>query len=245
MRSSSWKAMMLIVAVAAAAACGEAPIGQPCTFSWPRDADGNINCNDYPTCAPLQDTSKPLGVNNDACPQDCIQLPSLQCENLICVATQIPGNVSNMNGQCSEEITGSAECPDAPMGCTGYCSKECLSDASCPKGYSCVHMAPFGTNLNCEDEKDWDTSCTTSASCVKAGESPPDNPSIVCPTSDPDDPNRAFSVCDQGAYQQCCTCLCYRYCPLLEKKFCRRDTWDDTLFPNAKTNRGDCQQQQE
>ncbi|RLB56895.1 MAG: hypothetical protein DRI34_08470 [Deltaproteobacteria bacterium] len=231
--------VMLLVAVLVA--CGEAPIGQPCTFSWPRDDQGAIDCQAYPTCAPLQDTSSsPPTVNNAACPTDCIQLPSLQCENLICVATQIPGDVTHMNGSCSTDLAGGTECTDAPVGCLGYCSKECLSDASCPKGYSCSHMAPFGTNLNCENEADWGTSCTTTSACVEAGASPTGNPEDKCPSSVAGDPNYDYSVCEQGNFARCCACICYRYCPLLSKKFCRKTSWDDSLFPDAETTNSDC-----
>jgi len=223
------------------AGCGEVPIGQPCTFSWPRDAEGTTDCSDYPACAPLQDTSGAVSVNDNACPIDCIQMPSLQCENLICVATQIEGEHKHMNGQCTEDLTAGTECSgDAELGCMGYCTKECLSDASCPKGYSCSPMAPFGSTLNCELEKDWGESCT--ATCTKAGDTPDAHPDLdpPCPSSVEGDANYDYGLCDDSRYSSCCACICYRFCPLLTKKFCRKNSWDEDMFPDAITERDDC-----
>lgn len=223
----------LFVAGAAVAGCGEVAIGQPCIFSWPRDQNGT-DCQSYPTCAPLQDTSSGTTLNNNACPIDCIQLPSLQCTNLICVATQIEGNNTNINGECSADLAKeSVDCPNAALGCKGYCTKECLSDASCPKGYHCSPMAPFGSTLQCDDESKWGTECT--GSCTEAGATAPSG--VTCPSSTGD---ADYSNCDNPDYAGCCACICYRYCPLLSKKFCRKASWDKGLFPNATTNASSC-----
>ncbi|HUT99882.1 MAG TPA: hypothetical protein VM425_00420 [Myxococcota bacterium] len=224
-----------IAAGVALAGCGEVAIGQPCTFSWPKDSSGDTNCQDYPTCAPLMEIGSgtpTLSNINMACPIDCIQLPSLQCTNLICVATQIEGNHQNMNGQCSEELAKGTDCNDAPVGCMGYCTKECMSDASCPKGYSCSPMAPFGSTLKCDDELKWDTECTSF--CTEVGASPPGHTDVTCPSSDENDTaNYGYGKCDQPGYAGCCACICYRYCPLLSKKFCRWSSWKESLFPDA------------
>lgn len=222
--------LLLIGAVALvwAAGCGEVSIGQPCTFDWPRNSQGEKNCQDYPSCAPLQDTSKaPNSVRNDACPVDCIQMPSLNCENLICVSTQIFGDFQHVNGRCAADLVAGSECEGkgAAFGCMGYCTKECLSDASCPKDYSCSHMAPFGENLHCDDESKWGTECTDG--CADAGTSP--SAGVICPDSGD------YTKCDFEGYSVCCTCMCYRYCPLLQKKFCRKNKWDDTMFPDASS----------
>ena len=219
--------------------CGDKPIGQPCTFSWPRDVDGVEDCESFPTCAPLQLTSGAVTVNNDSCPIDCIQLPSLQCENLICVATQVEGDFVHMNGQCDEELAKSTVgCPNAPLGCMGYCTKACLSDASCPKGYSCSPMAPFGSTLNCSDEAKWQTECT--ATCFENGQDP--GTGVTCPSSDSGDPgyDPAYGVCDQADYGRCCACICYRFCPLINRKFCRKSSWDEGMFPDAITEAAEC-----
>jgi hypothetical protein len=226
------------VVLAVLTGCGDKPIGQPCTFSWPRDTEGVEDCESYPTCAPLQLTSGAVTVNNDSCPIDCIQLPSLQCENLICVATQVEGNSVNMNGHCDTELAKSTVgCPNAPLGCMGYCTKECLSDASCPKGYSCSPMAPFGSTLQCDDEAKWQTDCT--ANCVENGVKP-DGTDVTCPSSVEGDPSYDYGVCDQDDYAKCCSCICYRFCSLLSKKFCRKSSWDDGMFPDATTNASEC-----
>lgn len=222
--------LLTVVVVAAASGCGEVSIGQPCTFGWPRNSQGSIDCSDYPACAPLQDTARmPPRVANDACPIDCIQMPTLQCENLICVSTQIFGDTQHINGRCHTDLKQGTECPDAPMGCQGYCTKECLSDASCPKGYSCSHMAPFGENLRCDDETQWGTECTDT--CQDAGSTP--SADVTCPASGD------YTKCDYRGYSVCCTCMCYRYCPLLQKKFCRKSEWDQTMFPDS-TSSADC-----
>ncbi|MBW1808330.1 MAG: hypothetical protein JRJ87_09065 [Deltaproteobacteria bacterium] len=225
--------------------CGDKPIGQPCTFSWPRNLEGVEDCNAYPTCAPLQLTEGEVTVNpdgtakNDACPIDCIQLPSLQCENLICVATQVEGDSVNMNGQCKEELAkSSVGCPNAPLGCMGYCTKECLSDASCPKGYNCSPMAPFGSTLKCDDEAKWQTDCT--ATCIENGQSPPDTTDVTCPSSVEGDPAYNYGVCDQDEYAKCCTCICYRFCSLLSKKFCRKSSWDEGMFDKGTSEADEC-----
>ena len=42
-----------------------------------------------------------------------------------------------------------------------------------------------------------------------------------------------WSPRDLKKYNKCCACLCYRFCPLLTKKFCRKIEWDQKLFPNG------------
>jgi hypothetical protein len=215
--------------------CGEKPIGQPCNFGWPKRADGTANCDEYPACHPLQDGSGGVTLNNNACPIDCIQMPSLECENLICVATQIEGNSQNVNGVCwtpEPNEPGGGDCPNAPVRCKGYCTKECLTDASCPKEYRCSAMAPFGSTLKCDDEDAWDTECT--AQCTHGG-------TAGCPTSGQ---NADYSVCDLQENAGCCACICYQFCPILTKKFCRKREWDDRekMFGAAITNNVECGQ---
>ena len=221
-----------------AAGCGDPPIGQPCTFSWPKTEDGSSDCSDYPTCHPLQEDAGSVNLNNQACPIDCIQLSSLECENLICVATQIESDSEHMNGRCGEDVE-SAECGSAPFGCMGYCSKECLTDAGCPKGYSCSNMAPFGETLRCDNEEDWASSdlekkCT--ATCYAAGETPPGS-GIPCPGSGPE---ADYSNCNTSSYSRCCACICYQFCPILAKKFCRKNKWDEDMFGDAITENTSC-----
>jgi hypothetical protein len=198
---------------------------------------------------------------NDACPVDCIQLPSLECTNLICVATQAEeasGQQAHevMNGTCSAQVTYS-ECKTepnaAPYGCMGYCTKECLSDASCPKGYRCTPMAPFGQNLRCDDENLWgdgdpvgtgtpDPARACTSSCVLTGGTP-GGTSVTCPSSrELDGATYDYAKCDMADYQSCCSCMCYRYCPLLTKKFCRKVQWDQDMFPDSITRATNCAQ---
>jgi hypothetical protein len=253
----------------ALAACSDEPIGQPCAFSWPLTETSpenvEVDCHQFPTCAPLQNTGQQPqeAPANDNCPVDCIQLPSLECTNLICVATQVEepsGDLPKeqlMNGQCSADLvtSGRATCEEkdqsgtvtysAPYGCEGYCTKECLSDASCPKGYRCAPMAPFGENLRCEDEAEWggdvevpesrDTRCTED--CLPAGADLGEGKK--CPSSIEGDPKYVYdyALCDQKAYNRCCACMCYRFCPLLTKKFCRKIAWDQNLFPAGSVPR--------
>ena len=220
--------------IAVLSGCGDKPIGQPCTFSWPHVDDDTEDCDEYPTCAPLQKTGGAVTVNNEACPIDCIQLPSLQCENLICVATQIEGNSIDMNGHCHVDLAKSTiACPNAPLGCIGYCTKECLSDASCPKGYSCSPMAPFGSTIKCDDEAKWQTDCT--ATCVENGQKP-DGTEGTCPSSGVGN----YGDCDKADYARCCTCICYRFCSIINKKFCRKSSWDISMFPDAETTASEC-----
>ena len=234
--------------------CVDDAIGQPCTFSWPATED-KTDCTDLPRCHPLEALvgSEVPGAEpaRDACPVDCIQLPSLECTNLICVATQVDEGADaymHMNGRCNADVPRT-ECmggsPDtetgqADWGCSGYCTKECLSDASCPKGYRCAPMAPFGDNLGCEVEEDWGENCTES--CTPAGDTP-DGTTVTCPASGGADPD--YALCDYGDYAKCCTCICYRFCPLLTKKFCRKVQWDEGMFPDGVVNENvaqDCQQ---
>jgi hypothetical protein len=223
-------------------ACGDKPIGQPCTFGWPKTADGNsTDCTQWPKCAPLQDDSgQSPNLNNNACPVDCIDMPSLQCENLICVATTPSGadQFSHMNGQCSRDIDESQDCQNiAEFSCGGYCSKECLSDASCPKGYNCGFMAPFGPNLtHCDKEEEWGTLCTDQ--CVTSDETP-SGATQKCPATNI--PNAVdYSLCAQPAYGKCCACICNQFCPLRTKKFCRKTEWDQKMFKDATTNNSSC-----
>jgi hypothetical protein len=212
--------------------CGEKPIGQPCNFGWPKKADGTTNCDKYPACRPLQEDNGGVTLNNNACPIDCIQMPSLECENLICVATQIEGNSQNVNGVCWEPQAGEpvGDCPGAPVRCKGYCTKECLTDASCPKEYKCSAMAPFGSTLKCDDEETWDTECT--ANCIPGGTS-------GCPNSGKD---ADYGICDQKDYAACCACICYQFCPILTKDFCRKRSWDEKMFEDAITKNSECGQ---
>ncbi len=242
----------ITAAMLCGAGCSEEPIGQPCTFNWPVNAEDETICEDYPACAPLQDTGGVIGDEpaNTNCPVDCIQLPSLECTNLICVATQVESSAEVdgatlpreqlMNGQCSADVVRT-ECTadgEAAFGCMGYCTKECLSDASCPKGYRCARMAPFGENLRCDDETLWgdgggDSGLQCTDSCLPTGTDL--GGGDVCPASDAEDPD--YSVCDLKEYRRCCSCLCYRFCPLLTKKFCRKVDWDQKLFPNGYVSR--------
>lgn len=229
-------------------ACSEEPIGQPCTFRWPVDQKVDppvTNCEDFPACAPLQKTSA-VGMGdtpqNDACPVDCIQIPSLECTNLICVATQVDEASDRMNGQCSADMSHD-ECPGAGYGCMGYCTKECLSDASCPKGYRCARMAPFGENLRCDDEALWgdgggDTGLQCTDSCTSTGPIP--DTVLTCPGSVEGEADYNYSLCDDKDYAKCCACMCYRFCPLLTKKFCRKISWDEDVFPLGQSTRQDC-----
>jgi hypothetical protein len=214
------------------AGCGEKPIGQPCNFGWPKDASGSPDCSRYPACHPLQDASlfdAVNPINKGACPIDCIQMPSLECENLICVATQIEGDNDHINGECwKPEGDPDPICPSSNVRCKGYCTKECLTDASCPKAYKCSAMAPFGGTLNCDDESLWATSCT--ASCTKGGQTPP-GATEPCPSSGTD---VNYGVCDQKALAGCCSCICYQFCPILTKKFCRKRKWDQDMFKTAE-----------
>jgi len=222
---------------AAFSGCGDKPIGQPCNFGWPKDSSGNYDCNAYPACHPLQETAGGgIDLNNRACPIDCIQMPSLECENLICVATQIEGDAVHMNGRCGTDVN-SPDCASAPFGCMGYCTKECLTDASCPKDYKCSAMAPFGQTLACTVEAQWGTACT--ASCIPTGQSPAGT-SVSCPNTDPAQGEVSYVDCDIQEYATCCACICYQFCPILTKKFCRKEGWDDGMFPDAITQAGSC-----
>lgn len=217
-------------------ACEEEPIGQPCTFGWPQTNSGPA-CTDYPVCAPLQDKDRPIGQTpaNNACPKDCINV-SQECTNLICVASEVEQGTDPeqyMNGQCSTDVITqnlTPECAtDAKWGCVGYCTKDCVSDASCPKGYRCTSMAPFNQTLNCEDEKLWGTECTSD--CIDAGATVPAT-AAVCKSSVEGDPSFNFyEECNQVDYQTCCNCLCYNWCPLVTRKYCRRLAWDQENFP--------------
>jgi hypothetical protein len=169
---------------------------------------------------------------NDACPIDCIQIPSLECENLICVATQIDGNYQNMNGRCGTDIQ-LAECTSASFGCMGYCTKECLTDAGCPKDYKCSAMAPFETTLQCDIEAEWASNCT--ASCIRGGND--NDHGGTCPDSGV---GTDYGVCSQTDYSKCCACICYQFCPILAKKFCRKARWDESMFGDAVTTATGC-----
>jgi len=257
----------LLIAVAGLGGCADEPIGQPCTFSWPLTGEGedaHPDCTILPACQPLQAAVEMPAAGtppaNDACPVDCIQLPSLQCTNLICVATQAdeggeyPDGVSHkaenvMNGECRADVT-QTDCPSAPYGCMGYCTKECLSDASCPKGYRCSAMAPFGANMRCDNEELWGDGGLTAGSpdptkqctdgCIPTGQ--PVN-GVICPSSRITDGEAYdYAKCESKDYQQCCACMCNQYCPLLTKKFCRKIAWDHDMFPGAVTTNNDCQQ---
>jgi hypothetical protein len=228
--------------------CGEKPIGQPCNFGWPKSTGGTADCSAYPACHPLQNNSGQVSVNDNACPVDCIQMPSLECENLICVATQIEGDYQHMNGICwkpDPNEPGGGDCPDAQVRCKGYCTKECLTDASCPKEYRCSAMAPFGSTLRCDREEEWASSdpakkCTNA--CDSYGETP-DGTSVVCPSSDKNDgDDYNYENCSSPDYSTCCACICYQFCPILTKKFCRKRSWDDKMFEGAITKNTTCGQ---
>ncbi len=268
MRGTPFVASLVLAlnALAGLAGCADEPIGQPCTFSWPDIKDPSDptgqrvikDCASLPVCKPLQ-AGDQMGATplNNACPVDCIQLPSLQCTNLICVATQAEEGAAGeqasdvMNGQCSAAVQ-QGDCPGAQFGCMGYCTKECLSDSSCPKGYRCSQMAPFGENMRCDDETLWGDGGATPGNpdptqqctndCVPTGGTP-QGTSVTCPSSRLGDANYGYESCSQQEYAGCCTCMCDRYCPLLTKKFCRKVQWDDGMFPEAITTRTDCKQQ--
>lgn len=226
--------------------CGEKPIGQPCNFGWPRQKVPNTDppeyeadCSKYPSCHPLQNPQEASLLNGKACPIDCIQMPSLECENLICVTTQIENDAGHINGLCWVPGGGEEkddECPNANIRCQGYCTKECLTDASCPKGYRCSAMAPFGTTIKCgetdEDEVKWSTDCTDS--CLKVDVVPPDA-SEACPKSGP---NENYEICKLKSHAGCCSCICSQFCPILTKKFCRKNAWDDDMFKDAVVDPG-------
>jgi hypothetical protein len=226
-------AIVATVSLAGSSGCVGDDTGSPCQFSWYEN-----QCNDFPQCAPLQDTSGAVTINNRSCPSDCLQLQSMECENLVCAATQITEGSTeeqnyHMNGQC-ESPSVSTTCPSAPLSCMGYCTKECLSDASCPKGYSCSHMAPFGGNLRCDPPEQWGDNCTDS--CTKAGQG-------ACPSTSSQSWDR--SICNDPANSSCCACICRTYCPLAQKRFCRKKGWDQNMFPNAKVDpsiQGRCEQ---
>lgn len=235
--------------------CSDEPIGQPCTFAWPVQENGDSDCSDFPACAPLQDTSLTPGDSpkNDRCPLDCIQFASLECTNLICAATQVeraPSGSSEtdasrlMNGQCNSEVVRNEcnEAGQASYGCMGYCTKECLSDASCPKGYRCVRIAPFEENIRCDDESLWggdvddpatnDTKCTDE--CLSSGTDLGGDRQCPGTVEEGGKYTYDYELCQYGEYAKCCACMCYRYCPLLVKKYCRKIEWDEDLFPNGK-----------
>jgi len=218
--------------------CGDAPIGQACTFGWPKNSSLATDCTGLPICHPLQKAGSSL--NDSACPVDCIQMPAMDCENLICVATQVEEESSHMNGQClgtgdPDFAYQSPDCSGAAFGCGGYCTKECMSDASCPKGYRCSAMAPFKDTLNCANEDAWGTECTES--CTDEGLSPPDS-SIICPSSKKESAN--YKLCNDSTYSKCCACICNQFCPILSKKFCRKVEWDRKMF-NKSTTGATCQ----
>jgi len=92
--------------------------------------------------------------------------------------------------------------------------------------------------LKCDDEVKWGTECTSF--CTEAGASPPGHSEVTCPSSDENDQSYDYSKCEQPGYAACCACICYRYCPLLSKKFCRKTSWDKGMFPDAETNATEC-----
>ncbi|MBN2498833.1 MAG: hypothetical protein JXR96_29850 [Deltaproteobacteria bacterium] len=222
-------------------ACGENGAGE---------CDGAEECPEYtdcrklPQCHPLEET---LGEEpaRDACPIDCVQLLSLECTNLICVATQVDEGLDaymHMNGRCAADVVrteclgeSDSDIGQAAFGCQGYCSKECLSDASCPKGYRCAPMAPFGENMRCEDEAAWgggegdttETQCTED--CIAVGDVSGD---VECFSTDQETP--PYELCDFKEYAKCCACICYRYCPLLSKSYCRKIEWDESMFGDSE-----------
>ncbi len=232
------------------------------------------DCGRYPRCAPLQDTGSDRvpgdEPENMSCPVDCIQTPSLECTNLYCVATQVEEDAevegvrydkeNVMNGECNTDLIRTNSCVQedqqgttAKFGCKGYCTKECLSDASCPKGYRCVQMAPFAEGLRCDNEDEWgdgggDTAKQCTNACQPTGYDLGEN--RKCPSSVSGDDAFDNTLCDMKEYKQeykhCCTCICYEFCPMLTKKFCRRIEWDHKKFPNGvvdETKKEECREQ--
>jgi hypothetical protein len=89
-------------------------------------------------------------------------------------------------------------------------------------------MAPFGTTLKCENEDAWDTECT--ANCTPGG-------TAGCPNSGVD---VDYGPCDLKENADCCACICYQFCPILTKKFCRKEGWDKDMFEDAITQNSEC-----
>lgn len=197
--------------------CLKDDVGQPCVFERPKKDDGTIDCKAYPSCVPLQDKLKPMIATprNDKCPEFCFSRPSFACESFYCIATQVTGNNTNMNGVCYPLAPADrGGCTEEMIGCKGYCSKECLSDASCPKGFSCSLAAPYD-DLKCDDP----ANCTPT--CKRSGETSPDDPSFVCPTQD-----NLKEECKKAAASRCCDCICSEFCDLRTTRICIRDSWD-------------------
>ncbi len=164
--------------------CKESSIGQPCNFDWPekdkaKNPETITPCTSLPKCHPLLNPSSTTGgVPVAACPLDCIVNSAIQCVDLICVATQVPDDYQQMNGQCSlESNPDDAQCPVKLSGCMGYCTKECNTDKDCPKDYTCDKTAPYSLPCGTADKPNWGEKC--SGNCVTQGYQV-DSPSTTC-----------------------------------------------------------------
>ncbi len=213
-------------------------VGQPCQFSWPIQADDQDSLapdlTSFPTCAPIQRTDGVLGVNDQACPLDCLEMPSMACDQMICTATAVWDDPGHVNGQCFEEQVDGA----SVVRCEGYCTRPCQAEADCPAGMRCEPVAPFGPIMACQDPEAWDDACMPN--CVPAGEVPTGQ-QTACPSADPQDPlYDDFASCWQDDFAQCCACLCYQFCPLVEMRFCRLADWREDLFPGGVSQAEDC-----
>jgi hypothetical protein len=222
--------------------CKEATIGQPCQFDYIKSySEDPAPCTDLPQCHPLL-ASPSGGVPGPACPLDCIQTNSIQCEDLICVATEVPDNYQEMNGQCTfVDYPTDTQCPvRLSGGCMGYCTRECETDKDCPKNYTCNPTAPYEGSLPCDtgQENLWADDCTSG--CIKSSHLV-DAPGTTCdPTADkccPSASEKDKCTMDNGKpnpeYTGCCYCICSRFCPFIKQKVCRKNTYDAKMFPNG------------
>jgi hypothetical protein len=230
--------MVTSVSIFTSIGCKETSIGQPCQFNWPEDANGGAKpCTSLPQCHPLLQT--PTGtVPADACPLDCIEMPTIQCNDLICVATQVPNDYQQMNGQCNlEDNPTDTQCPKKLSGCMGYCTRECNSDDDCPDGYTCRSPAPYSTTLPCakDQEDQWPDNCTDD--CVDTGYLITATTTMCNPADENCCPSASEkNKCRQenGQYDTCCYCICSKFCPVINTKICRKEVYDEAMFPKGK-----------
>ncbi len=216
--------------------CNESSIGQPCQFDWPENDSGTATpCTSLPQCHPLLNPSSTTGgVPVAACPLDCIAISSIQCVDLFCVATQVPDDYQQMNGQCTlVDNPSDTQCPKKLSSCMGYCTKECNTDKDCPKDYTCNTTAPYTLPCSDADAVNWGTVCT--ADCIPSGQQIPGQASGTnCPSD--------VNICKNDItsnYNTCCLCICSKFCPLLKQKVCRKSTYDAKLFPNGSLSDAD------
>jgi hypothetical protein len=235
--------------------CKDPSIGQPCQFTWPENDTGTANpCTSLPKCHPLLNPSNTTvgGVPVAACTLDCVENSTIQCEDLICVATQVPDDYQQMNGQCAlVDNPSDTQCPKKLSGCMGYCTRQCDTDKDCPKDYTCNTTAPYSLPCSTADQEKWGETCT--GDCVTQGHQV-DSPSTTCDftadnccpaapteTSTPSYLALVKNRCNQdnGQYNNCCYCICKRFCPVITQKVCRKNTYDAKMFPNGKLSDDD------